>query len=391
MMSERNQYDMVSVVVPIYNTKEYVKKCIESILGQTYRNMELILVDDGSTDGSGELCNKYAANDERIRVIHQENMGLFSARMTGNRAAFGQYIMFVDSDDYIDLDLIDVLMGKVLIEKTDLAVSYLLYEDENSMVKSDTYIQDGTYTKESILGWLIGNEISSGTGIPVSMCGKIFVKDKLTKAFKRVKKRLAYGEDLAELLFFMEEAERITFVSKWGYHYVNRKGSMSRSVSIDYFKEIKELYDFIETECRENHSNPEIWKQANYFIRYLLVETIQGVFPLIDIGFISFVPPYELIPKGCRLAVYGAGRVGKSMVKCLEQSHFVTLAGWFDQNHGGEIYSIKIEAPENIREEKFDYILIAVAIKDYVLQIKEQLNVMGIAEGKIIWKEPYCG
>lgn len=383
--------EMVSVVVPIYNTKAFLEKCMKSILNQTYRNWELIFVDDGSTDGSGELCDEYAKEYEKIRVIHQKNRGLSSARMTGIRMAVGRYIMFVDSDDYIDSDLIDVLMGRILVEKADLIVSYLLYEDENSIVKSDAYIQDGTYTKESILGWLIGNEISGGTGMPMSMCGKIFVKDRLARAFQRVKKRLAYGEDLVELLFFMEEAKNITFVSKWGYHYVERKGSMSHSVSLDYFREIKELYDYIEIECQENHSNPEIQKQANYFIRYLLVETMQGVFPHIDIGFIPFVPPYEVIPQGCRLAVYGAGRVGKSMVKCLVQSRFVTLAGWFDQNYGREIYSLNIEAPENIREEKFDYILIAVAIKDYMFQIKEQLKVMGISEEKIIWKEPYCG
>lgn len=384
---------MVSVVVPVYNTKAYMKKCIGSILEQTYGNTELILVDDGSTDGSEQICDEYAKNHETVQVIHQKNMGLSAARTAGIYAAAGQYIMFVDSDDYIDRDLIDVLMGRMAEgkENVDLIVSYLLYEDGDNIVKSDGYIQDGRYRKEEILDRLIDNEISGGTGMPVSMCGKLFARDKLEKAFKRVIKRLAYGEDLVELLFFIEEAEKLLFVSKWGYHYVSRAGSMSRSVSLDYFREIKELHDTIERECIENQSNREIWKQANYFIRYLLVETVQGVFPYIDIGFISFIPPFEQIPKGCKLAVYGAGRVGKSMMKCLLQSRFATVKGWFDQNYGRSIYSIKIEAPEKIQETEFDYILIAVAIKDYMLQIKRQLERMGIPKEKIIWKKPYCG
>lgn len=390
-MSDKNIYNMVSVVVPIYNTKPYIRKCVESILNQTYLNIELILVDDGSTDGSGDVCDEYAKRYEKIGVIHQENMGLLSARKTGVNAASGQYILFVDSDDYIENDLIDELMHGMLSEETDLVVSYLLYEDEGMIVKSDAYIQDGRYKKEKILGYLIDNEISGGTGMPVSMCGKLFVRDKLGKAFRRINKRLSYGEDLAELLFFIEEAEWITFISKWGYHYVKRNGSMSCSASVDYFREIKELYDYIETECKVNQSDPEILKQANYFIRYLLVETTQEVFPSVDIGFIPFVPPFEMIPRDCRLAVYGAGRVGKSMVKCLSQNHFVTLCGWFDQNAGRKIYSIEIEEPEKIQEAQFDYILIAVAIKDYMIQIKERLEKTGVPKEKIIWKKPYCG
>lgn len=151
-MSDKNIYNMVSVVVPIYNTKPYIRKCVESILNQTYLNIELILVDDGSTDGSGDVCDEYAKRYEKIGVIHQENMGLLSARKTGVNAASGQYILFVDSDDYIENDLIDELMHGMLSEETDLVVSYLLYEDEGMIVKSDAYIQDGRYKKEKDIG-----------------------------------------------------------------------------------------------------------------------------------------------------------------------------------------------------------------------------------------------
>lgn len=382
---------ILSVIVPVYNTKEYLNKCVKSILGQTYRPIELLLVDDGSTDGSGELCDEYKTYDKSIKVIHQENKGLMAARMAGTKAAGGRYIMYVDSDDYIDTDLAESLMSGMLREKTDLVVSGLIFENENRLVRSDAYIQEGNYERKAIMERLVDNEISGGTGIPVSACGKVFLKDTVIRAFGRVRKRLSYGEDLAALLFYMKEIEKITVISKWGYHYVNRKGSMSNSVSIDYFREIKELHDYIESECGRNREDAEILRQANFFIRYLVIETLQGVFPDTDFGFISFLPPYELFPKGCRLAVYGAGRVGKSMVKCILQNSYATVTGWFDRDSGREIYGREILPPDKINEKEFDYILIAVSIKDYMLQIRERLEKMGIPDEKIVWKRPYSG
>lgn len=383
--------DTVSVVVPVYNTKEYIVRCIESIICQTYQWIEVILIDDGSNDGSEIICDEYARGYENITVFHQQNKGQAMARSKGVSIAKGQYIMFVDSDDYIDNNLIESLMNRIVIEETDLVVSYLLYEEENSLLRSDVYIEDGTYGKADILNQLIDHEVLGGTGMPVSLCGKIFIRNKLINAFSRIKKRFIYGEDLVGLLFYIEEAQSITFVSQWGYHYINRCGSTSHSVSFSYFKEIKELDDYIKEECEKKQSNMELYKQAQYFIRYLLVETMQGIFPDIDIGFISFVPPFELIPPGCRLAIYGSGRVGKSMVKSLLQSNLVTIVGWYDRKYGESVYSIEIEAPEKINSSNFECILIAVAVKDYMIQIKDQLEKMGIPGEKIIWKRPYSG
>ena len=102
--------ELISVIVPVYNVESYVAECIESIQNQTYMNLEIILVDDGSKDMSGDICDQYAAYDERIKVIHQENGGLSAARNTGIEAANGDYISFVDSDDYIGLTLFEDML-----------------------------------------------------------------------------------------------------------------------------------------------------------------------------------------------------------------------------------------------------------------------------------------
>lgn len=104
---------MISVIVPVYNTKEYLERCVNSLLKQTYQDMEIILVDDGSTDGSGEICDRFAEQDRRVRVLHKENGGSSSARNLGIENAEGDYIGFVDSDDYVDADMYERLYAAV--------------------------------------------------------------------------------------------------------------------------------------------------------------------------------------------------------------------------------------------------------------------------------------
>lgn len=98
---ETYKNDLISIVVPIYNVQDYLERCIESIILQTYKNIEIILVDDGATDNSGKICDEYLKKDERIKVVHKENGGLSDARNVGKENANGKYIAFIDSDDYV--------------------------------------------------------------------------------------------------------------------------------------------------------------------------------------------------------------------------------------------------------------------------------------------------
>ena len=124
--------DLVSVIVPIYNVESYLCKCIDSIINQTYKNLEIILVDDGSPDNCGKICDRYAASDERIRVIHQENGGLSAARNAGLKIMTGKYLMFVDSDDWLETRCVELLYG--LLEKydADLAIGGVEKKEDES-------------------------------------------------------------------------------------------------------------------------------------------------------------------------------------------------------------------------------------------------------------------
>lgn len=123
---------LISIIVPVYQVKEYVGECIESLLTQTYTNLEILLVDDGSTDGSGAICDQYAGRDARVRVVHQENQGPSAARNAGLNCAKGEYIALVDSDDVVLPDFIETLFGLVKKYQADIAAcAFLKFSTEN--------------------------------------------------------------------------------------------------------------------------------------------------------------------------------------------------------------------------------------------------------------------
>ncbi len=120
----------VSIIVPVYNVKNYLSKCIDSIISQTYTNIEVILVDDGSTDGSGNICDLYASKDKRIKAVHITNSGPSAARNCGIRAAMGDYILFVDGDDYISSTLVSETLKKAIENDADIVMFDADYVDE---------------------------------------------------------------------------------------------------------------------------------------------------------------------------------------------------------------------------------------------------------------------
>lgn len=119
--------DLISIIVPVYNTSKYLEQCIKSILEQTYKKLEIILVNDGSTDQSPQICEKFRKSDSRITVIHQENQGLSAARNKGIEAATGKYLMFVDSDDYIGKDMVETLYSFLIENNADMSMCSFEY------------------------------------------------------------------------------------------------------------------------------------------------------------------------------------------------------------------------------------------------------------------------
>lgn len=144
---------LISVIIPVYNVEEYLRECVDSVINQTYKNIEILLIDDGSTDSSGRICDEYAAKDERIRVIHQENAGPSKTRNTGLDNAGGKFIYFVDSDDYIESNTLELLVNTAEANGADL-----VFFDAHS------FSDDGADIRQ---GYVVNGTYESGTGYDV--------------------------------------------------------------------------------------------------------------------------------------------------------------------------------------------------------------------------------
>ncbi|MDD2250513.1 MAG: glycosyltransferase family 2 protein [Candidatus Cloacimonetes bacterium] len=231
------ELSLLSVIIPIYNVKDYIARCIDSVINQSYQNLEIILINDGSTDKSGDICEVYARSDSRIRLKHKENGGLSSARNAGLEIATGDYITFLDSDDYIDLDTYAVNMD-ILNENRTIDIVQFPVERQNTILGMPVkpYLISGE--KNIFANWWRNDVITS------SVCNKIFRK----KVFETIRFPIKQThEDHFLIVNFSETTQNVFLSDKGCYHYVVRDDSITTSTitvekCIDFFKAHMRVY-----------------------------------------------------------------------------------------------------------------------------------------------------
>lgn len=246
--------DLISVIVPVYNTEPYLERCMDSIVNQTYKNLEIILVNDGSEDKSGEICDRYEGEDERIKVIHRRNGGAGAARNRGLEAAGGSYVCFVDSDDYIALDMYEELLSG-MEEGVDIVTCGTAIISDNCSVSKDIY----GYSPNPCL--LKGNEAVTElvrlNKLSFSPCDKLFRRSLIDNEF------FPEGRECEDLPFCykaVKNARAILNIGKIKYFYRNRKDSTSRKefhnrrldyvfFSRDIFVDIQKNYPEIKSDA----------------------------------------------------------------------------------------------------------------------------------------------
>ncbi len=261
----------LSIIVPIYNGEEYLKKCLDSILAQTYKDFEVILVDDGSRDCSLEICREYEKKDSRVVVFHKENAGLVAARKSGLALAKGEYIGFVDCDDYIDDDMYQALMQTAKKDRADIVVGGILYEYPSRTVVKYNKIPQGFYNREAIEKRVIPKMLAYSGFVNAGMLSgvvvKVFKREVLVKALPKVYDNLRIGEDIAITAYSFMNAESATIVKMAAYHYIQSEGSMIRKTDINRFNHICSLY-----ECLMKVDNADYKSQINQYISRLVFD-----------------------------------------------------------------------------------------------------------------------
>ena len=237
-----NNDPLISIIIPCFNAEKTLEKCLKSVVQQSYANLEIIIIDDGSTDETSLIYNKFQSNDERILVLKQQNSGVSKARNTGVKAATGDYICFVDSDDWAELNYCSELYSLLVGENADISIVEASYEDENGNVlcskpTSEEKIFDGN---RALVLLLEDREIQSHPW------GKLFKADLLKNV--HFPENLKCFEDYSTLFKIFNKAVKVVKSNEKLYHYIQREDSLSHNLSpataYQFFLAIMEVFEF---------------------------------------------------------------------------------------------------------------------------------------------------
>ncbi|MBS7339899.1 MAG: glycosyltransferase family 2 protein [Lachnospiraceae bacterium] len=254
----------ISVIIPSYNVEPYLERCVESVVNQTYRELEIILVDDGSTDATGELCDSLAVTDSRIKVVHKENGGLSDARNAGIDVAEGDFYSFVDGDDYLEKDAYEIMISEMTNDDVSLVSAGIVAEDIKGNKHLNMSKERLILSKEDALL----NLLSPVRTIGQSSCNKLFRK----QLFRELRyKKGIINEDMELLPKILDICNLVVLLNKPVYHYVRRSGSITESeFSMWKYEGIKNAYDTLDL-CKRKY--PKMVSYAHFYVMDSLFKT----------------------------------------------------------------------------------------------------------------------
>lgn len=240
--------DLITIIVPVYNVEKYIRECIDSLLNQTYKNLEIILVDDGSKDKSGEICENYANADSRVKVIHKENEGLGFARNTGLTVAQGKFVTFIDSDDVADVDLVERLINGITESKCDTCIGGFKRISKNgttSFVEQyDIALFTGAGVYNELFARMLGSAPDKHDAIRMSVWNVMYSMDIIREyKIEFPSERKFISEDIIWDSEYYKYAKRVKVIDSTAYNYRITPGSLTQKYKPDMLKKICVLYN----------------------------------------------------------------------------------------------------------------------------------------------------
>lgn len=380
----------IAVIIPIYNTQEYLEECLDSVCGQTYRDLEIILVDDGATDESGAICDRYALRDDRVTVIHQKNRGKHIARYQGVLAANAEYTTFVDADDWLDLDAYEkiaaclecgydaVMYGKVL-EKGDKGKTYY--------VSNYRY---GEYNRkdieDQIFPTMIWDITNDRPGITQALCDKVIKSDIVKAAFDDAGElgRINFAEDSMMVYPMMQQVQSLCIMEPCLYHYRKTYNEVPGYLyDKQFFESIYTWYSYLKNRV---DFIPNGRQQLEY--QYImLAQQRKNIYGEVTVSEEYFFP-FREVAGGSRIVLWGGGKIGKTYYRQIQRSWYCEVVAWVDKNP--QLYDFQLQSTDIVnRNLDFDYVVIAIYSEHEKDKIIATLLDRGIDKDKIVWKREY--
>lgn len=375
---------LISVIVPIYMIDRYVGICIESIINQTYKNLEIILVDDGSRDRCPEICDLYKRKDDRIKVIHKSNGGLVSARKAGLQQSNGDYIGYVDGDDWIGPGFIESLYASASTSGADIVCAGFtrdLFSKSASFVNS---IPSGVYEGDELIN-LWKNMISIDSyyrpGISTYVWNKLFKRKVLVGSQSRVDNRISIGEDGAVTYPALFSCSKVAVIDNVAYHYRQREDSMLKQ-STGYSSEAKKLvylYNYLKQWAENTPAELEIKKQIDDYVFSIALMRSGGRLPHSDYS--TFNTDYY----GKNVVIYSAGTFGQQLVNRFKETNHCSIVSWIDDDYWEyRRCCLDVDPVDSITGLSFDYVLVATVDSILSKKIIKRLTDYGVEKEKIL-------
>ena len=387
---------LLSVVVPVYNAKKTLNRCVDSILKQTLKDMEIILVDDGSTDGTYEICDNYERKHKCIHVLHQRNKGPLSARVAGCKIAKGKYISFVDSDDWVEENMFEVLCQE--IEDADILASGIIRTSEDGSInrRSLNLCPQGEYSMDDtnfVSNVLFQTQYTKGSTAGAFLDGpysKIFKRDIVSKILDKADVYIREFEDWMFTSLYILRCKKIRISNYCFYHYVSNPDSIGHTVNRNFLRQQNMLYDIMSDAIKGHLYESVLLVQLQRKILSNLMHTgrIMGFEEGVLLP-IYFFPNNKML-KSNNVVLFGAGMVGQSY-NIDWHNKKINVVLWIDNSTVNiKQFGMSPANPNKILEIDFDYVVCAIREKTTAEEMKTQLIGLGVDEEKILWEEPIC-
>lgn len=372
--------ELISIIVPIYNGERYLKECLDSLKTQDYPNVEILLIDDGSTDRTADICRQYTSDDQRFHYIHQQNGGQNAARKTGVEHASGEWVMFVDADDFVTIDYCSSFMRVQSRTAADMVIGELQkYQD--GRYGAHTPVMTGVLTGKEVLESLLmprffGIRVSFGI-FPILFRMKI-----IHNTLMKVDLRIRFAEDAGCTICSLLQAKKVAFLPQVKYFYRSTNSSCCHTHTKSVLVDQKLLRRFIRKSIQNSIVGIKNVKAVEKMMDNLIIDSLLlGGYEFFS-DFAGLYPFREILPEK-RIVIYGAGVFGEEIHDKFPGN--LELVGWVDRQADYYQSLGKLVSPvERLPEMKFDYVVIAITDPYIVDQIVCDLQDINIPKEKIL-------
>lgn len=360
-----NNYNpKISIVVPIYEIEHLLPKCIESVLNQSFKDFELILVNDGSTDKCLDICKKYKKLDSRIIIVNKSNGGLLSARKAGLKIAKCDLTTFIDGDDWVDIDfLLSMYRIFELHNKVDLVISGFIRAFEGRNEKISPLFQNGLYSGselKKIMNSMIKTDVFFEHGISTYVWNKLFSTKILKDVLHKIPNQITMGEDAAITYSYLSKCKKIVIINSCNYFYRQRSNSIVKVIQDSNLEKehLQNLINYLYKSLKDRVNKTKLKIDLlNYLYSQVLIRFGGGLSAQIA------NIPFKGLKKNDKVLLFSSGTFGQRLVAYNKKSKFFNLVSWIDFDHieSNEI-GFEVDSPytkKNLESSNYDSLIIA--------------------------------